>query len=352
MEEDSDYLADNGWEQYGDEIVEEKLDEAVDAFMEEHGDAYLEEHGDDTPGLLRNIVKDMVQQLYDGGSLEDGNTLETFVATNLSIFADIEDIARAEAAQRAEDDYNQDPHYENEVRVELPDGETFYENVTEYSYGEVMRDGESYDDMNDAINGITDEYEERARDASGESNGNTKWGEYNEVNGENEYREVLLTVPQLEASGPNKTVNTGEFVNDTHFEAPNIVVHARLNERLAANGDKVLFVEEVQADLSSDWRKRGGMMTEEQSVEAFRKAVDAKDAARAAMDDIENSEDGFDSENIDHVITQRRLRDARKASADAERNAEFAANRAIGRSSLAATPFEGEASYTLMLKKK
>jgi hypothetical protein len=77
-----------------------------------------------------------------------------------------------------------------------------------------------------------------------------QFGSYVEDGETTNYRTVLLTVPNLDLIGPNAGVSVRPFVNAGHFSTPNIVVHARVTER----GD-TFFVEEVQSDLNSEWRK-------------------------------------------------------------------------------------------------
>jgi hypothetical protein len=43
----------------------------------------------------------------------------------------------------------------------------------------------------------------------------------------------------------------------THFDEPNILVHLRMNTRTDANGNKVLFLEEVQSDWGQKGKKEG-----------------------------------------------------------------------------------------------
>lgn len=126
---------------------------------------------------------------------------------------------------------------------------------------------------------------------------------YTEDGGEN-YREVLVRVPNLHKTGKNRlaadvsaqraaleaeesrlrdlynrerddavwdqrqkvnekllafnaaNVNPkSPFVQSAHFEQENIVVHARVKDRTGPNGERVLFVEEIQSDLASVWRE-------------------------------------------------------------------------------------------------
>jgi len=43
----------------------------------------------------------------------------------------------------------------------------------------------------------------------------------------------------------------------SHWEEPNVVAHVRLNERVGPNGEKILFLEEVQSDWHQEGRKKG-----------------------------------------------------------------------------------------------
>lgn len=65
----------------------------------------------------------------------------------------------------------------------------------------------------------------------------------------------------------------------SHFEEPNILVHLRMNTRTDAEGNKVLFLEEVQ----SDWGQKG-------KKEGFRNDADEKEAKQIKLDIKELSE--------------------------------------------------------------
>lgn len=66
--------------------------------------------------------------------------------------------------------------------------------------------------------------------------------------GEN-YREVLFKLPVKEGEQGFKT--------DHFFGEQNILAHVRLNDRTDSEGNKVLFVEEIQSDWHQQGRKRG-----------------------------------------------------------------------------------------------
>jgi len=56
------------------------------------------------------------------------------------------------------------------------------------------------------------------------------------------YREVAFTLPGIAENFPGG-----------HLKIPNTLAHVRLNDRTGPNGEKILFVEEIQ----SDWHKKG-----------------------------------------------------------------------------------------------
>ena len=60
-----------------------------------------------------------------------------------------------------------------------------------------------------------------------------------------------------------------EFIS-SHWDQPNVLVHFRLNDRVDADGKRVLFVEEIQSDWGQAGRKKGfkGRMTVAQIQEA------------------------------------------------------------------------------------
>lgn len=115
-----------------------------------------------------------------------------------------------------------------------------------------------------------------------------KFGQYTLPGGEN-YREILLTMPSKETthyiaqnkfgatSEPFATIEearnfagaegtilpqTGssglsEVYKSSHFGEPNILAHLRVNDRVDADGKKMLLVEEVQSDWHQAGREKG-----------------------------------------------------------------------------------------------
>jgi len=141
-------------------------------------------------------------------------------------------------------------------------------------------------------------------DAGGSAAGATKYDKYTLAGGDN-YREILLTLPEAMPNPANeiqqytKRMETmrelqNEFANagnmekaisfaskaddlqayikqlekipvtrqtenfeSSHFDQPNILAHMRVNDRIDADGKKMLLVEEIQSDWHQAGRERG-----------------------------------------------------------------------------------------------
>jgi len=134
-------------------------------------------------------------------------------------------------------------------------------------------------------------------DAGGSSSGATKYQKYQLAGGEN-YREILLKLPQKETRTPNmieyeklgqqmfggalnptERARLDELENllsreersmalsggksktsvyqSSHFNEPNILAHIRVNDRVDADGKKMLLVEEIQSDWHQAGREKG-----------------------------------------------------------------------------------------------
>ena len=118
----------------------------------------------------------------------------------------------------------------------------------------------------------------------------TKHDRYQLEGDKSNYREILVTMPsfkwaknksglwayfnnegvQISDGMPENTETYKEFAKNTlkksqakpnfkssHFDEPNILVHLRMNTRTDADGNKVLFLEEVQSDWGQKGKKEG-----------------------------------------------------------------------------------------------
>lgn len=138
--------------------------------------------------------------------------------------------------------------------------------------------------------------------------GPSKYDKYQLAGGEN-YREILLTLPpqnvteqRWQVLKPNGTTTTGYFTSEeaarrdaeyiggsirqvepityqsgyrsSHFDQPNILAHMRVNDRIDADGKKMLLVEEIQSDWHQAGREKGyRKQGDKQALEAESKAI-------------------------------------------------------------------------------
>lgn len=119
----------------------------------------------------------------------------------------------------------------------------------------------------------------------------TKYSNYQLPGGEN-YREVLLTLPVAEESiafeewnknraswdeqpgdreeydalvRAGKLRKNNEGYKSSHWDEPNVLAHMRLNDRVGSNGERILFIEEIQSDWHQAGRKKGYRGEDEQA---------------------------------------------------------------------------------------
>jgi len=139
-------------------------------------------------------------------------------------------------------------------------------------------------------NALRQEYAQLSDDIRARGDGDTKFGEYTLPGGEN-YREVVLTLPETRSSTISnaelarldkltdkriansldgltdaerdeyislvgKREDKGQF-RSNHFDEPNVLAHMRLNDRTGPNGERILFIEEIQSDWHQKGRKQG-----------------------------------------------------------------------------------------------
>jgi len=123
----------------------------------------------------------------------------------------------------------------------------------------------------------------------------TKFGQYQLPGGEN-YRELLLTMPakpltEAEArivlgAAPDAKLSAADIAyasrknadeyKSSHFDQPNILAHLRVNDRVDADGKKMLLIEEVQSDWHQAGREKGyaGNLGPKISDEEYKRGLD------------------------------------------------------------------------------
>ena len=131
-------------------------------------------------------------------------------------------------------------------------------------------------------NKAQEEFEEAEREFNLAKKDDTRYSDYQLEGKKENYKEVLVTLPseagnlneiaqslyqkrytelnpservavKREARKSGQVVDESGIFKSTHFDEPNILVHLRMNTRTDADGNKVLFIEEIQ----SDWGQRG-----------------------------------------------------------------------------------------------
>ena len=140
--------------------------------------------------------------------------------------------------------------------------------------------------------------------------GSTKFGQYTLPGGEN-YREILLTMPakqltEAEArtvlgAAPDAKLSAADIsyasrknadeYRSSHFDQPNILAHLRVNDRVDADGKKMLLIEEVQSDWHQAGRE-GGYATPE-SKKNFEKLLSEKESINYDLQAMTNKYDEY-----------------------------------------------------------
>ena len=118
--------------------------------------------------------------------------------------------------------------------------------------------------------------------------GNPKYGRETLPGGSN-YQELLMTLPvdnKMKLTSPSPDGLQIELpasapYRSSHYDEPNILAHGRYNTR-TIDGDKTLFIEEIQSDWHQAGRDKGYIYTKERQA-----ADDAITAKRAEIEQIE-----------------------------------------------------------------
>ncbi len=153
-------------------------------------------------------------------------------------------------------------------------------------------------EVRDIINNLEDRYDYLAE---------LKYENYQLPGGEN-YKELLITTPRKQTSldqdsqrlfkknfvdlSTDEQTKLKDYYNQnndyksSHFDEPNILAHVRFNERTDADGNRVLFLEEVQSDWHQAGRKKGYQkpLSEKQRKDLEDKIVQEKQMLQYAID--------------------------------------------------------------------
>lgn len=210
-------------------------------------------------------------------------------------------------------------------QYELPDG-WYTDQLEDGSW--VVRD--DIDDTRGAGNSENEAIENSGTftNQSAERQGDTKYSKYT-VEGGTNYKELLLTLPdnseeqgsldgiiqelrnndvdlgnqydeaktaEDRAAIQNKIIENSRELNkvlkenlpkgakyrSSHFDQANILAHVRFDERTDADGNKVLFINEIQSDYGQDGKKRGFKLTDAEisSMKGYSLAVKIEELNR------------------------------------------------------------------------
>jgi hypothetical protein len=148
----------------------------------------------------------------------------------------------------------------------------------------------------------------------------TKFASYTLPGGEN-YREILLTLPtkrlnenearKVLGARPDAKLSEADIsyasrkavdeYKSSHFDEPNILAHMRVNDRIDADGKKMLLIEEVQSDWHQAGREKG--YNTPQAKAQMQKKLDDLDEERKNLRDeqakLEEMAMPFTSQNKD-----------------------------------------------------
>jgi hypothetical protein len=91
----------------------------------------------------------------------------------------------------------------------------------------------------------------------------------------------------------------GQNFKSTHFDEPNILVHLRMNTRTDVDGNKVLFLEEVQSDWGQQGKREGFSLTSEEKS----KLIEEHRGVLASLQDIDAKIiEAVDNKNVNKNI--------------------------------------------------
>jgi len=176
---------------------------------------------------------------------------------------------------------------DSSIRIQGTQGKVFSDEALYYLQDGTVTPNQFPLELQDAAKNYLKAYNE----AQSASDTPTRFGAYTLPGGEN-YREILLTMPidrekyarslidpavwdRMDEAQRSQFMNApirggeaGTF-KSSHWEQPNVLAHIRVNDRVDADGKKMLLVEEVQSDWHQAGRDKGYGPKMETSVEAY-----------------------------------------------------------------------------------
>jgi hypothetical protein len=162
------------------------------------------------------------------------------------------------------------------------------------------------------------------------------------------------TMPQVEAFrrrgnraevlGPVITNDDSRNFRSSHFDQPNILAHIRFNERTDSEGNRVLFIEEIQSDWAQEGRKEGFNARSVSEIDAELSAVN-KERSRL----LQEAADLPDSEMAKFREMNARIKELAQRAQELDAQAQ----EAVGKNKVPSAPFvtDTKAWVALSLKR-
>jgi hypothetical protein len=197
----------------------------------------------------------------------------------------VDDALRDEMYARAESEYYDNPYrrYRNDMGYEITGNDDVGYAVTDPRGNYVRMNREAYD-----VETAEGYARQDAMDSGYLDEGETKYHDYQLPGGEN-YREILLKTPSkkqkleeeirevrhsMENPGNDprelremqkeidRLENEYKYAEEnayegSHWDEPNVIAHMRLQDRVDSEGNKILYVDEMQSDWHQEGRRTG-----------------------------------------------------------------------------------------------
>lgn len=124
------------------------------------------------------------------------------------------------------------------------------------------------------------------------------------TSGTNEIRSEISRLHR-ENDAINQKIKETPFYKHSHWDEPNILAHARFDDRVGPNGEKVLHIAEVQSDWHQAGREKGYQTNNRQQLaDQMKKALGesnwAKDADEEGLSSAHAVIDNFANDNINY----------------------------------------------------
>jgi len=127
-----------------------------------------------------------------------------------------------------------------------PSGENAFSKLSSEDLKQFNKEIKDYEDLQDQLDKLND----KMQTVPSLDDGATRYNSYQLSGGKN-YKELILTLPE------KRTASSDTYTHDHWPEIANPLVHIRFNERTDINGNKVLFLEEIQSDWHQGGRQQG-----------------------------------------------------------------------------------------------